>query len=447
MQNNYWNKELETLPWAELEQWQTGQITDFVSSLVGRSIMYDGLLEGIAHRPLRDINDLARLPFTTKLDLRNAVTDCATDLTFGNNQSALSEDIVQAVSSSGTTGAPMYYALTRDDLRDWTDAIANTFFTAGLRPTDSIAHLVGLPGVAGGLPYADGFRAIGATTFWLGGFPTERILKEIGRLKLNTILATTSFGSYLAELVEQGNSDAKDITLEKFISGGEPGLGQPEIRAKIARGMGTEQIREVMGLGDVLSAMWSECECQDGMHFNAQKYVAIELIDPDSEDRIDWQPGAHGELVYTTFRRQATPVLRYRSRDHVEIIDTRCDCGRTSPRMRCIGRTDDMLIYKGMNVFPGTIRDLVAQRLNDSLLPQIRVWKDSKDQVRFDRPIPVDVEARPGIDASRFPQLADQVADMIRQQLQVRVAVNVVASGELPRSVYKTPLTYIKGID
>jgi phenylacetate-coenzyme A ligase PaaK-like adenylate-forming protein len=447
MQNNYWNKELETLPWAELEQWQTGQITDFVSSLVGRSIMYDGLLEGIAHRPLRDINDLARLPLTTKLDLRNAVTDCATDLTFGNNQSALSEDIVQAVSSSGTTGAPMYYALTRDDLRDWTNAIANTFFTAGLRPTDSIAHLVGLPGVAGGLPYADGFRAIGATTFWLGGFPTERILKEIGRLKLNTILATTSFGSYLAELVEQGNSDAKDITLEKFISGGEPGLGQPEIRAKIARGMGTDQIREVMGLGDVLSAMWSECECQDGMHFNAQKYVAIELIDPDSEDRIDWQPGAHGELVYTTFRRQATPVLRYRSRDHVEIIDTRCDCGRTSPRMRCIGRTDDMLIYKGMNVFPGTIRDLVAQRLNDSLLPQIRVWKDSKDQVRFDRPIPVDVEARPGIDASRFPQLADQVADMIRQQLQVRVAVNVVASGELPRSVYKTPLTYIKGID
>jgi len=447
MNNNYWNEELETLSWAQVESWQAEQIYEFARKLAARSPMYNEILKDTTLPKIRSLEDLEAIPFTTKQQLKDAQSKITTDCQFGSNQGVPSEQIVQALSSSGSTGSPMYYALTGEDLNCWTDAIANTFYTAGLRSTDSIAHLVGLPGVAGGLPYADAFRAIGASLFWIGGFSTERILREIGRLKVNSVLATTSFGVYLAEQILEGNSDAKDICLKKYLSGGEPGLGQPEIRNKISQGMSLSHIREVMGLGDVMSAMWAECEEQNGMHFNAQRYVAIELIDPETGDRIPWKEGAKGEMVYTTFIREATPVLRYRSRDHIEVIDTQCSCGRTSPRIRCIGRTDDMLIYKGMNVFPTAVRELISSHFNSQLEPYIRIWKETKNQVKFKTEIPLDVEAKANIAAEQYPIVASHVENEIRQQLQIRVAVNVVAPGELPRSSYKTPLIYIRDVN
>ena len=208
------------------------------------------------------------------------------------------------------------------------------------------------------------------------------------RLRVNALLATTSFALYLAERWDDVGRDAGEPSaLYKVLGGGEPGLGQAEIRARIQRGLKLSHLRETMGLGDVLPSMWGECEQQDGMHFNAQRYVAVELIDPDTGEQKAWTDGASGELVYTTFARDATPVVRYRSRDHAQVIGLRCACGRTSPRIRVIGRTDDMLIYKGMNVFPTAIRDFVAQRFAGQVEPLLRIVKDHKDQVRFDHPI------------------------------------------------------------
>ena len=112
------------------------------------------------------------------------------------------------------------------------------------------------------------------------------------------------------------------------------------------------------------------------MHFNAQRSVAVELIDPATGARIPWRDGAEGEAVYTTFEREATPALRYRSADHVVVMSTSCACGRTSPKIRCIGRTDDMLIYKAMNVFPSAIRDIVLSKFSDVVEPYMRIWKD-----------------------------------------------------------------------
>ena len=292
---------------------------------------------------------------------------------------------MQAVSSSGTTGEPMYYALTRRDLDAWMDGVANVFFTCGIRRHDVVAHLVGLPMVAGGLPYADGFRQIGATLAWLGGFPTERVLTALPRLQASAILATTSFGVHLADHCrELIGSTAADLGVKKFISGGEPGLGQPEIRAKISSAWNTSHIRECMGIGDVMSALWGECDDASGMHFCAQRHVAVELIDPVTGARVPWREGAEGEQVYTTFDREATPTLRYRSADHVVVLGTECRCGRTAPKIRCIGRTDDMLIYKGMNVYPSAIRDVVLSRFSDAVAPYMRIWKERKDQVRFE---------------------------------------------------------------
>src|SRR5690606_1620202 len=136
--------------------------------------------------------------FTMKNDVREAQDRSSAEQPFGDNQGVPTREIVQTLSSSGTTGRPMYYALSAADHRRWSDAIAQAWFTAGLRPEDLVGHLVALPGVAGGLPYADGFRHLGATLCWLGGFPTERILRELRNLRVSALLATTSFGSYLS---------------------------------------------------------------------------------------------------------------------------------------------------------------------------------------------------------------------------------------------------------
>lgn len=441
----YWNAELETRPWPQVERWQAGEIAAMLPGLRSRSRLYARLHRDVCEPALRGLADLAALPFTLKDDLRAAQQVASADEPFGDNQAAPLSDIVQAISSSGTTGDPLYYALTQRDVQVFADAIANVWFTAGIRRGDVVAHLVGLPMVAGGLPYADGFRRVGATLCWLGGFPTERIVRDMRRLRVSALLATTSFALYLAQRWDDvGRDTGLASSLKKVLGGGEPGLGHPELRARIGDGLSLSHVRETMGLGDVLPSMWGECEQQDGMHFNAQRYVAVELIDPDSEQPVPWADGVTGELVYTAFARDATPAVRYRSRDHAQVVGIGCPCGRTSPRIRCIGRTDDMLIYKGMNVFPSAIRDFVMQRFAGRVEPLMRIVKDHPAQVRFDDAIPLDVESSAALDDAGRAVLAREIEREIRGQLQVRVAVSVLPAHTLPRGTYKNALVAVR---
>jgi phenylacetate-CoA ligase/benzoylacetate-CoA ligase len=442
----YWNAELETLPWAEVERWQAEQVTAMLPALRRRSRLYARL-----HADLPDAlavgsaAELAALPFTLKDDLRIAQETTSEAEPLGENQAVPRDDLVQAISSSGTTGRPLYYGLTARDVEVFADAVANVWFTAGIRRGDIVAHLVGLPMVAGGLPYADGFRRIGATLCWLGGFPTERILREMRHLRVTAMLATTSFALHLSEKWDEvGTATGIASCLRKVLGGGEPGMAQPELRRRIVAGLGLTHLRETMGLGDVIPSMWGECEAEHGMHFNAQRYVMIELIDPDSGQALPWREGATGELVYTTFARDATPVVRYRSRDHAEVVAMRCACGRTSPRIHCIGRTDDMLIYRGMNVFPTAIRDLVTGRFAGRIEPLLRLWRASREQVRFDAAIAVDVEASSALDDTPRAALVHEIEVAVRTQLQVRVAVTVLDRGGLPRGVYKNAIVAVR---
>jgi phenylacetate-CoA ligase/benzoylacetate-CoA ligase len=442
----YWTPELETRPWPELERWQAEQATAMLAPLRRRSLLYARLHADVPDDlVLRSAADLAALPFTFKDDLRAAQEAATDERPFGDNQAASQTEIVQAISSSGTTGRPLYYALTARDVETIGDAVANVWFTAGIRKDDVVAHLVGLPMVAGGLPYADGFRRIGATLCWLGGFPTERILREMRHLRVTALLATTSFALHLSEQWDAvGRETHIASRLAKVIGGGEPGLGQPELRRRIVGGLALTHLRETMGLGDVIPSMWGECEVEDGMHFNARRHAMLELIDPESGQAVPWREGATGEIVYTALDREATPVVRYRSRDHAEVVAMGCACGRTGPRIRCIGRTDDMLIYKGMNVFPTAIRDLVVERFAGRIEPMLRLWKTRRDQVRFDQPIEVDVEASAPLDDAARGALALEIEDLVRSQLQVRIAVTVLERGGLPRGVYKNAIAAVR---
>jgi phenylacetate-coenzyme A ligase PaaK-like adenylate-forming protein len=442
----YWDPELETMPWEELLRWQAGQVASWLAALPGRSRFHREKLAGARlPAPAADPGFLADLPFTTKEELRASQEDAGPGEPFGRHQGVPLSSVTQVLSSSGTTGDPLSFALTAADLEVWRDGIATGFYAAGIRGHDVVAHLVGLPGVAGGLPYADGFRRIGAALAWIGGRPTEQIVRSIPRLQATAVLATSSFGTYLADRCrELTGSDAASLGVRTLLGGGEPGRAQPEIREKIRQGWGLDSVHEVMGLGDVMSLLWAECDDEGGMHYCGQRSVTVELVDPGSGAAVGWQDGAEGEAVYTTFAREATPVLRYRSADHMVVTATACPCGRTSPRVRCVGRTDDMLIYKAMNVFPSAIRDVVMGRFSGAVEPYLRVWKDHPRQVRFDHPIAVEVEASAGLAAERYQDVARRIEHELRARLQVQTTVTLLQPGALPRTAYKTALVHVR---
>ncbi len=441
-----WAPELEGRRWDEVLAGQAERLPRTIAHARRRSAFYARHLGDIDAAAIATPQALRRLPFTTKAQLRAAQADANPDRPLGANQAVARGDLVQLLSSSGTTGRPMFYGLTAADRDAWADGIGGMFFTLGLRAEDTIAHVVALPMVAGGLAYADGMRRVGATLAWLGGFPPERILQSILQVGATAMLATVSFALYLTERCEElvGVGPAQ-LGIRKLFVGGEPGLAQPEIRERIRAAWQVDVLRECMGLGDVMAGMWAECEAEDGMHFVAARHVLVELVDPDGGEAVAWEEGAGGELVYTTLDREATPVVRYRSGDRATVAGTTCACGRRTPRVRIVGRTDDMLIYKGMNVFPTSIRDVALGAAGDAITHHLRVRKATADQVQFLDPIPVELEAGAGLASDQYARVERTVEAAVRQHLQVRVAVEVRPPGSLPPGPYKTSLAYVAG--
>jgi phenylacetate-CoA ligase len=216
---------------------------------------------------------------------------------------------------------------------------------------------------------------------------------------------------------------------------GEPGGGEPAFRARLEDGWDAK-ITEAMGIGDIGASLWGECEEQDGMHLGARGFVHAELIDPESGKDIAIADGAEGELVLSHLQHRAAPLLRFRTRDHVELRTSRCACGRTSPRVRCIGRTDDMLIVRGVNVFPSAVREVVnafAPRVSGHILV-----RPETTGVKQEPPLPVAVELAEN--ASPDDELAQAIGERLRSVLVVRVRVELVPWGSLQRSEYKSKL-------
>jgi phenylacetate-CoA ligase/benzoylacetate-CoA ligase len=446
MTDQLWDPEFDTKPWDELQAWQLAQLPDFLSGLARRSPFYTGRLAGIDAGRAAEPQLWAQVPFTTKDDLRAGQQQAGTENMLGDLQGVEDAQISQVIASSGTTGTPVFFGLTEDDRLAWADSIANMFFTAGIRKDSVVALTTGMPLVAGGMPYADAIRRIGATLVWVGGQTPARMAAITEKLKVDTFVGTASFATFFANRCEEVlGRPASELSVRTIIAGGEPGLGQEAIRGRLRADWEATRISEVMGLGDVMSGLWGECPVGPGMHFTAGRNVYVELIDPDTGDVVEWAPGATGEAVYTTFTRQATPALRFRSRDHLEVLATsECACGRTAPMVHCIGRTDDMLIYKAMNVFPSAIRDVVMDGFSAEIAGPMRLRKEHAEQVRFDDPIPLEVELPAGSGGPEAGDLARRISEQVRERLRVRVAVELVAPGTISIGEYKNALTYTR---
>jgi phenylacetate-CoA ligase len=279
------------------------------------------------------------------------------------------------------------------------------------------------------------FDRIGLCHIPIGTGNTERLLLAIRLLRPEAAVLTPSYAAHLLEAAADRGVDLRECSIERVLVAGEPGGGEPAFRARLEAGWGA-RVTEAMGVGDVGISLWGECEEQDGMHLGARGFVFPELIDPASGESRPMGDGASGELVLTHLRHQAAPVVRFRTRDHVEVSTSPCPCGRTAPRVRCVGRTDDMLIVRGVNVFPTAIRDVVgafAPRVSGHVLVQPRTAG-----VKQEPPLPVAVELARGAESDA--EFEEEIRARLRDVLVVQTRVELVPWGSLARSEYKSKL-------
>ena len=426
--------EIETLPWGKQRVLDEESYAGQLAYLFERSPFYRDKLRAAGFASIREAGTLAEigeLPLTEKRELK---ATCTPENPVGAHLCATRSEIVRIYSTSGTTGAPSYIPLTAEDLHNWVTGSARSYSTSGVVAGERIVSTYNAgPFVAGAALSA--FDRIGLCHIPVGTGNTERLVLAIQTLEPEAAVLTPSYASYLLEWAAERDIDLRGSSVRRVLVAGEPGGGEPAFRAKLEEGWGAK-VTEAMGIGDIGPSLWGECDAQDGMHLGARGFVHAELIDPESGDAVELADGATGELVLTHLRHRAAPLLRFRTRDHVQVRTSPCPCGRTSLRLRCIGRTDDMLIVRGVNVFPSAVREIVSA-FGPAVSGNILV-RPQGSAVKQDPPLPVSVELARGAVAD--DELADAIRERIRSVLVVQTQVELVAWGSLARSEYKSKL-------
>jgi phenylacetate-CoA ligase len=426
--------DIETLPWDAQFERDDQSYRAQIAYLFERSAFYRGKLKGAGIGSAAEAGGLGAislLPLTEKSEIRASVND---ENPFGSHLCVERGSIVRIYSTSGTTGAPSYIPLTASDLDNWVTGSARSYAASGIAAGQRIVTTYNAGPFVAGAALASMDR-LGLCHVPVGTGHTERLVAAIRLLKPEAAVLTPSYAAYVIEWAAERGFDLKGSSVERVLVAGEPGGGEPAFRARLEDGWGA-RVTEAMGIGDIGISLWGECEHQAGMHLGARGFVHAELIDPDSGAAVAMADGARGELVLTHLRHQAAPHLRFRTRDHVEVHVSPCACGRTGPRVRCIGRTDDMLIVRGVNVFPSAIREVVS-----SFQPAVSghvLVKPGSPGVNQEPPLAIAVELPRGEMAETA--LAEAIAARLRAVLVFTARIELVPFGSLARSEYKSKL-------
>lgn len=405
-----------------------------IEYLFARSEFYREKLTAAGFRAPESVgglDDLRHLPFTVKDELRASQAE---HLPLGKQLAAPLDDVVRIYSTSGTSGTPLYIPVTRGDLNRWVHTSNRSYFAAGIRPHHRVVTTYNSgPFVAGAVH--ESMIALGVRMVPVGSGNTERLVTALSRFQVQAMPGTPSYFLYIAEAARARGIDPRACGLETLVAGGEPGGGEPEVRAQIEDAFDSK-VHEVMGLGEMSISMFGEGPEQQGMNFLARDYIHMELIDPENGEVLPFEDGVQGEPVYTHLMQEAAPLLRFRSRDHVRVSMGPVASGRTGPRIRCIGRTDDMLIVRGVNVFPSAIREVVNTFRPD--VSGIMLVRPVKRGVQQLPPLPVQIEAAEG--GMPGAGLGEAIETAIRAKLVVTTKIEIVPFGSLPRTDYKTKL-------
>jgi phenylacetate-CoA ligase len=432
--HDYLDRKIETATAKEVAALQQGLLATQLDYLFDRSQFYQEKFRGagIRRRNFRALRDLARFPFTTKEELRASQT---AHPPLGRYIAADWRDVIRIHSSTGTTGKPSFVGITRRDAKIWTRLTARSFHTQGLRKTDVVLHAAGLTLFVAGLTSKDAIESVGSVFVPLGTGASEKAMTIIPLLGVNAMHCTPSYAAYFADFVRESGLDPRELGLKKLFCGAEPGAGIPAVRARLEKDWGA-RVTEGLGNADMAPIIFSECPLQCGMHFNGPDAVVVEIIDPETGENLPHEAGVTGELVYTSLQRECVPLLRFRTRDRVQVLGTSCACGRTGFKLRCIGRTDDMLIVLGVNVFPSAIKEVVSA-FYPATTGEMQIVLD-KPGPGVLPPLKVVAEYCGGPAASAA--LKSAMERKIKALLSVSASVELVGAGTLPRYEMKGQL-------
>ena len=417
----YLHKELETLTRPEIEALQLERLQKTVRHCMN-SPFYKKRFEenGLTPDSIKSLDDLKKIPFTTKQDLRD-------NYPFGIASVPL-EKAVRLHSSSGTTGNPTVILHTQKDLDEWANAVARCLHMVGLRPGDVFQNSSGYGMFTGGLGFQYGAERLGMLTVPAAAGNTKRQLKFITDFGTTALHAIPSYVTRLYEVMqEMGIDPRRDTKLKTLVIGAEP--HSEEQRRRIEEMMGVKAYNS-FGMSEMCGpGVAFECQEQNGLHIWEDYYI-VEIIDPETLEPVP--EGEVGELVLTTINREAMPLLRYRTRDLTRILPGECPCGRHHARLdRMKGRSDDMIILKGVNIFPIQIETILMQfkELTSNYLITLET-RDTNDEMIVE----VELDKLFTADYTRLQVLTREITRLLKDEILVTPLVKLVPKGTLPQS-------------
>ncbi len=424
---------IEGLAWKEVERLQDDLLRKEIAYILEGSGFYKDHFKNFStpHFEIRSKLDLAKLPFTVKNDLKD---DILKHPPLGSNIIVPLTNIKRFASTSGTTGTPYYHAVTEKDYYMWLETTARCFYGAGFTPGKDIGVYVGAMAnmFAVGVYMSGTLEYMGIPAFMpgveAGSEKTLRLIRDQGMI--TTMYGFPNYVHYLGTQSEKVlGIPASELGIRKIAVGGEPGV---RAMRDALQSLWGAKAYESMGISEV-SMMFSECQEQNGMHWIAQEFILPEIINPESGEIYPLEKGIEGELVVTSLAKEANPLIRYRTKDMVKVIDTICSCGRTSPKMIISGRVDDMLIVKGQKVWPNDIKGVVMG-FRPQVTGEIRVVLHSPEY-SFSHPVPVKIELEKDLDLETKASLKDEIETKIRYLLVARADVQFVPKGSLPAKI------------
>lgn len=415
----FFDRAIETMPRERLAALQLERLRRTLQHARERVPLYRQRLEamGVEADDVRTLDDVRALPFTYKSDLRDHYP-------FGLFARPVGE-LARLHASSGTTGRPTVVGYTAGDLDTWAQLMARSLACAGARPGDVVHNAHGYGLFTGGLGVHAGAERLGAVVVPISGGATERQIALLIDFGARVLVATPSYALVIAETAERLGVDLRASALRTGVFGGEP--WSESTRRAIEARFGL-RAHDLYGLSEIMGpGVACECDEQEGLH-GWEDHFLFEVLDPETQQPVP--EGQAGELVITTLTKDALPMLRYRTRDITRITTAPCDCGRTHLRiLRIAGRSDDMLIVRGVNVYPSQIESVLVGK--PRLAPHYQLV------LRRNGPIDevtLEVEALPGVARDVFPELAREVAHLVKAMVGISTQVVVKGPGEIPRS-------------
>jgi phenylacetate-CoA ligase len=417
--NGFFDKPAETLPRAALEKLQLRRLRATVKEAYENVTLHRNRMDaaGIRPRDMRSLEDLRQLPFTVKTDLRDYYP-------FGLFARPRTS-VARLHASSGTTGKPTVVGYTRQDIATWASLMARSFACAGVRPGDVVHNAYGYGLFTGGLGAHYGAERLGATVVPMSGGSTERQVLLIRDFGARVLCATPSYALNIAEVAEREGTDLRTSSLEMGLFGAEP--WSEAMRREIEARLGLKAV-DIYGLSEIMGpGVAVECEAQDGLH-GWEDHFIFEVIDPDSGRPV--REGEAGELVITTLSKQALPMIRYRTRDITRLARSRCACGRTHARLKRItGRNDDMLIIRGVNVYPSQVEAVLVGL--DGIAPHYQLVLERRGSLDE---LTIEVETLRSLSKDEKSNIERTVAHHVKSMIGVTATVAAKKPNEVPRS-------------